>query len=69
MSPEAKGGNSGLIAKGVAKGVFTRWPVLFFICYTKVVHGLLAIWQMAVANRAPDVGGFTRRSALAVGWG
>jgi len=35
-------GNSGLIAKGVAKGVFTRRPVLFFIYYTRLYR---ACWQ------------------------
>ncbi|SPO57139.1 conserved protein of unknown function [Pseudomonas sp. JV551A1] len=33
MSPEAKRGNSCPVSKGVAKGVFTRRAVLFFICY------------------------------------
>ncbi|AFK70682.1 hypothetical protein YSA_07236 [Pseudomonas putida ND6] len=31
-----------MIAKGIAKGVFTRWPVLFFICYRRLYT---ACWQ------------------------
>ena len=45
--------------KGYCKGCL--YPLARAVLYLlqTVVHGLLAIWQMAVANRVPDVAGFT----------